>query len=757
MITTAHSSPDTASPADGPYRYTTGGGIEIARTIEDLPYETALPPLVQALDRKRGVVLSSSFEFPNRYTRWDVGFLNPPLEISAKADCLTVRALNARGICLIPAITKALKDCEASEALKTGGDFVSCRVTPDLRPLPEEERTRRRSLFSLLRALLALFHSEDDAHLGLYGAFGYDLTFQLEPLDLTIPRPDDQRDLLLYLPDELIVVDHMKQAAQRIAYDFLSTDFQRAEADTTALPRTGSDSPFRPAAPGLGTDLRRDHKPGEYPAAVEQVREAAYRGDLFECVLTQIFEKPCRLAPTEIFTRLKRSNPAPYGALMNLGDGEFLVAASPEMFVRVKGRRVETCPISGTIPRGKDALADAHQILTLLNSKKDESELTMCTDVDRNDKARVCTPGSVKVIGRRQIEAYSRLIHTVDHVEGELKPGMDALDAFLTHTWAVTVTGAPKRRAMEMIEATEKSSRRWYGGAIGALGFNGSLNTGLTLRTFRLKDGMAQARVGATLLYDSDPVAEDEECALKVSALLATLDEPKGNEPPSGQALPRALDKAIPESGRGKKVFLVDHHDSFVLTLADYFRQTGAEVITLRPEAALDQMKTLSPDLLVLSPGPGLPKDFPMTETIDLALSLKLPIFGVCLGLQGLTEYFGGRLDTLSEPMHGKPSAMRHRAKGVFENLPDGMTAARYHSIFAEETSLPACLEVTARARANDDPDSATVVMALAHKSLPIAATQFHPESILTQEGDLGLKLIDNAVRLLTAKQAVKA
>ncbi len=753
MITTADLSKPKADQDSQIFHYITQGGIAIARAIETLTYETALPPLIQALDRKRGVVLSSSFEFPNRYTRWDIGFVNPPLEVSAKADCLTVTARNARGICLIPAITQALADCDGAEALETDGDRVRCRVGADLRTLPEEARTRRRSLFSLLRALLALFHSEEDDHLGLYGAFGYDLTFQLEPQDLTIARPDDQRDLLLYLPDELIVVDHMKQQAQRIRYDFRAEDAEKGGVDTRALPRTGADSTFRPAPAALGSALRNDHKPGEYPAAVERVRAAAQRGDLFECVLTQVFEQPCRLQPTEIFTRLKHSNPAPYGALMNLGEGEFLVAASPEMFVRVKGRRVETCPISGTIPRGKDALDDARQILTLLNSKKDESELTMCTDVDRNDKARVCTPGSVKVIGRRQVELYSRLIHTVDHVEGALKPGMDALDAFLTHTWAVTVTGAPKRRAMEMIEANEKSSRRWYGGAIGMLGFNGSLNTGLTLRTFRLKDGLAQARAGATLLFDSDPLAEDKECALKVSALLAVLTSPSDGQRHAGTARPMAKDKPIAESGRGKKILLVDHHDSFVLTLADYFRQTGAEVLTLRPEAALDQMVALSPDLLVLSPGPGRPGDFPMAETIDRALSLCVPIFGVCLGLQGLVAYFGGKLDTLAQPMHGKPSVISHGGQGIFENLPNDITAARYHSIFAQDASLPACLDVTAQAPAHSgagsQADNPPIIMALAHKTLPIAATQFHPESILTQQGDLGLKLIDNAVRLL--------
>jgi anthranilate synthase len=189
----------------------------------------------------------------------------------------------------------------------------------------------------------------------------------------------------------------------------------------------------------------------------------------------------------------------------------------------VTGRRVETCPISGTIARGAGPLEDADNIRTLLNSAKDESELTMCTDVDRNDKSRICEPGSVQVIGRRQIEMYSRLIHTVDHVEGRLRPGFDALDAFLTHMWAVTVTGAPKNWAMQFIEDHESSQRRWYGGAVGVMGFDGGMNTGLTLRTAHIRGHVAAVRVGATLLIDSDPVAEEAETHLKASALLGVL------------------------------------------------------------------------------------------------------------------------------------------------------------------------------------------------------------------------------------------
>lgn len=266
-----------------------------------------------------------------------------------------------------------------------------------------------------------------------------------------------------------------------------------------------------------------DHAPGEFAAKVKLAHDYFRRGDLFEVVPGQVFSEPCRDTPSQVLGRLQSSNPAPYGALMNLGEGEYLVAASPEMFVRVRDRRVETCPISGTIKRGCNAIEDAAQIKTLLNSAKDEAELSMCTDVDRNDKSRVCVPGSVEVIGRRQIEMYSRLIHTVDHVCGTLREGMDALDAFLAHTWAVTVTGAPKHAAMQFIEDNEKLPRHWYGGAMGQLGFDGNINTGLTLRTLRVKEGMGEVRAGATLLIDSNPEEEEAETRLKASALLAAL------------------------------------------------------------------------------------------------------------------------------------------------------------------------------------------------------------------------------------------
>ncbi|MBX5493459.1 MAG: anthranilate synthase component I [Chloroflexi bacterium] len=712
-------------------QYTTAGGVRVWRTVEELPVAGAIDPLIGALDSQRGVLLASSYEYPGRYTRWDMGFVNPPLSLTAHGRQFALAALNARGAALLPGLAACLERVPAVAALTVGEGVLAGTVAPPDRTFTEEERSRQPSIFSVLRALVALFYSSEDPHLGLYGAFGYDLAFQFEPIRLRLPRPATQRDLVLYLPDELIVVDHRRERAMRRRYEFVLGGHS-----TAGLPRDGEVTPFVPDPEAVAGG---DHAPGEYAATVRRAREAFARGDLFEVVPSQTFFEPCPAPPSALFRRLRERNPAPYGFLINLGQREYLVGASPEMYVRVEGTRVETCPISGTIARGRDPIADAAQILALLNSEKDAAELTMCTDVDRNDKSRVCRPGSVRVIGRRQIELYSRLIHTVDHVEGHLREGFDALDAFLAHTWAVTVTGAPKTWAMQFIEDHERSPRAWYGGAVGLVAFNGNLNTGLTLRTIRVRDGRAEVRVGATLLYDSDPEEEERETRLKASAFLDALRRPS--------AAPPAASAVADQPGAGRRILLVDHQDSFVHTLANYLRQTGAEVVTLRAGFPAEAFDRLRPDLVVLSPGPGTPADFRVAETLAAAVARALPVFGVCLGLQGLVEYCGGSLATLPYPMHGKASRIRVLGGRLFTGLPRAFQAARYHSLYAVRETLPPVLEVTAE---SDD----GVVMAVEHRALPLAAVQFHPESILTLEDDCGLRLIRNVVALLARQPA---
>jgi anthranilate synthase len=707
-------------------RYETRGGIVVRRTVENVAVAHAIDPIVSALDERRGALLASSYEYPGRYTRWDLGFVDPPVVLEARGRRFRLEALNARGQVLLPALARTVSRLPAVAGVQATDRLVEGEIPMPSGRFPEEERSRQPSVFSLLRALVDLFFHEAEPQLGLYGAFGYDLAFQFEPMRLRFSRPAGQRDLVLYLPDDLTVVDHRRERATRTRYDF-EVDGRSSDG----LPREGAACPYVGRA---DVERRADHQPGEYAALVTVAKEAFRRGDLFEVVPSQTFFAPCPLPPSEVFRRMREWNPSPYGFLINLGEAEYLVGASPEMYVRVEADRVETCPISGTIARGRDPISDAAQILKLLSSAKDECELTMCTDVDRNDKSRICVPGSVRVIGRRQIEMYSRLIHTVDHVEGRLRPGFDAVDAFLAHTWAVTVTGAPKAWAMQFIEDHERGPRAWYGGAVGLVGFDGNLNTGLTLRTVRVLDGVAQVRVGATLLWDSDPDEEERETHLKASAFLDAIRRPRRT--------PAISEMAAVRPGAGKRVLLVDHQDSFVHTLANYLRQTGAEVVTLRAGFPPSELDRLRPDLAVLSPGPGTPGDFEVSATIGALVERAIPAFGVCLGLQGIVEHFGGKLAVLDAPMHGKPSRIRTVGGRLLDGLPPEFRAGRYHSLYALRDTLPPDLMVTAE---SDD----GVVMAVEHATLPVAAVQFHPESILTLDDDVGLRLVRHVVERL--------
>jgi anthranilate synthase len=179
-----------------------------------------------------------------------------------------------------------------------------------------------------------------------------------------------------------------------------------------------------------------------------------------------------------------------------------------------------------------------------------------------------------------------------------------------------------------------------------------------------------------------------------------------------------------------------------VHTLAGYFRETGAEVVTYRAGFPLEKLAEEAPHLVLLSPGPGRPEDFGLNETIAAALEAELPIFGVCLGLQGIVEYFGGELDILPKPMHGKPSMVRVLGGKLLEGHPGEFDAGRYHSLIARRDALPGELTLTA-----DTPEG--VVMGVEHAELPVAAVQFHPESILSLEGEIGHRLVDNVMRKL--------
>ena len=701
-------------------RYQTPSGIGVSRFTSHLPWHEGLNRYLREIDEYRGIYLSSGYEYPGRYSRWDIVSVRPPLELIGFQRDVEFRPLNERGVAINRMLAGFLKDHPHWDDFREDNGTLRGRLKPMPKLFSEEERSRQPSVFSILRALTHEFRSENDDKLAFAGAFGYDLLFQFEPIPLRLERRM-RKDLQLFLCDDIIYMDRKREIIERYTYEF-----EKAGLSTAGLERTAervAPWPVREPCP-----ITSDHTPEEYMANVQTVREGMRRGDYYEVVLRQTFHAAYSGKASDLFQKMQEANPSPYEFLIQFGD-EQLVGASPEMFIRVEGDRVETCPISGTARRTGDPLQDAKNIRELLNSAKEESELTMCTDVDRNDKSRVCRPGTVQVIGRKLIEAYSGLFHTVDHVEGFLEPRFDSLDAFLSHMWAVTLIGAPKKAASGAIEALEKSARGWYGGAVGMLSMNGDINTGIAIRTTYLRDGYATYPAGATLLYDSDPASEERETRLKATGFFRLLSPPA--------AAPAAPVAAEPLR---MKLLLVDNDDCFIHTLANYARQTGAEVVTYRSGFPLSILDEVKPDLILISPGPGHPSDFGVPQLVRHAAAAGIAVFGVCLGLQGVVEAFGGELGVLPYPMHGKPSMVRHRGAGVFAGLPEEFEVGRYHSLYAIPGKLPAVLEVTA-----ETPDG--VIMGVRHKELRVEAVQFHPESILSALGDVGLRLMRNARR----------
>jgi len=709
------------------YQFTTRSGVLVTRTATALPFEEGIKTLAARLDTERGALFSSGFEYPDRYSRWEMGFAAPPVAFVGFGRRLEARALNTRGTVLLDLFGDVLTG-DGVTAKREDATTLVLDVAPSDATFAEEERSLQPTVFTPLRTLLADFTGIADTSLGLYGAFGYDLLFQFEPIAQRLPRAGTESDLHLFLPDQFFMVDRRKETAFR--YDY---EFAKGEATTEGRARDAAPITITEAPSDTPPAIETDHSDDAYADMVDRAREEIRVGNVFEVVLSRKFSAAYSGSPSDLFDKMQAVNPSPYEFFIQMGD-EQLVGASPEMFVRVDGRRVESSPISGTVRRGDNPMEDADNIRALYNSDKDEVELTMCTDVDRNDKARICEPGSVRLLGRRMIERYAGLFHTVDHVEGTLRAGFTGIDAFLSHMWAVTLTGAPKKRAVQLVENMETSARRWYGGAIGGILMNGSVNTGITIRTVHLKDGRADYRAGATLVFDSVGAEEAAETLTKATSFFRVLGSDTASAP--------ATAKPVGTSFDGLSVVMVDNEDSFVHTLADYIRQTGATVQTLRAGTPVDRLLRDAPDLVVHSPGPGTPAEYGVPALVRALADKGVAQFGVCLGLQGIVEAFGGSLHVLPLPRHGKRWAVAHDEGALFDGLPNPCTVGAYHSLAAVNETFPEVLRKTAWT--DDD-----VVMAVEHARLPIAAVQFHPESILSMRENGGHRLVRNALELL--------
>lgn len=377
---------------------------------------------------------------------------------------------------------------------------------------------------------------EEGFRCGLVGHFSYDFVRYLEVLPDQNPDPLNLPDCELMAPGEVVRYDHLKNEMTLICNCLISDDperdFNQASAQLFALISQlfGAHSGTLPVAlpPASRRSMQLDFKANVTREAfikqVHQAKDYIRDGDIFQVVLSQRFSAPYQADPFAVYRALRHVNPSPYLFFVRQRQA-VLIGASPEMLVRLSGRRIETCPIAGTRPRGQTVEQDDLLAIDLLADKKELAEHAMLVDLARNDVGRISRFGSVAVRDFCHVERFSHVMHLVTTVEGELLKDHSAIDVLSSLLPAGTLSGAPKIRAMEIIDELETVRRGPYGGAIGYLGFDGLLDTCITIRTAVLKDGQIHIQSGAGIVADSVPESEYQETVNKAMALFSAINQ----------------------------------------------------------------------------------------------------------------------------------------------------------------------------------------------------------------------------------------
>jgi anthranilate synthase component 1 len=367
---------------------------------------------------------------------------------------------------------------------------------------------------------------------GAVGMFGYDLVRCVEPLDHVNPDPLGLPDMALMLTDALVVFDHLKHTITILANANLEAqpDIECAYA-TAAVQveevRAALAGPVPraqlPADPRLMPEFKSNMPRKRFEAMVSRIVEYIYAGDAFQVVPSQRWSAPTPVEAFSIYRGLRAINPSPYMYFLDFGDFQ-IAGASPEPLLTVSGRRVSTKPIAGTRPRGASPEEDRRIEAELLADEKERAEHVMLVDLGRNDLGRVCEYGSVQVDELMEIESYSHVMHIVSSVSGTLREGVGAMDVLRSVLPAGTLSGAPKVRAMQIIDELEPVKRGGYGGAVGYLSYAGDLDTAIHIRTVVVKDGVAHVQAGGGTVADAQPAYEQAESEAKAQAVLRAIE-----------------------------------------------------------------------------------------------------------------------------------------------------------------------------------------------------------------------------------------
>jgi anthranilate synthase component 1 len=366
---------------------------------------------------------------------------------------------------------------------------------------------------------------------GAVGFFGYDLVRTVEPLGEPNPDPLGLPDMALMITDVLLVFDHLRHELTIMSCAFADDEggidaaYERAAATIAEVRNRLRGAVPVPAAPAVAEPPRfvSGMEREEFEAAVERIVEYVHAGDAFQVVPSQRFSAPAPVEAFSVYRGLRAVNPSPYMYFLEFGDFQ-IAGASPEPLVKVQGRRVETRPIAGTYPRGGDEEEDRRLAERLVNDPKERAEHVMLVDLGRNDLGRVCEYGSVSVDELMVVETYSHVLHIVSQVSGTLRGGVGAMDVLRSALPAGTLSGAPKVRAMQIIDELEPVKRCSYGGAIGYLSWSGDLDTAIHIRTVVTKDGEIHVQAGGGTVADAKPAYEYNESVNKAKAVFRAVE-----------------------------------------------------------------------------------------------------------------------------------------------------------------------------------------------------------------------------------------
>ena len=406
----------------------------------------------------------------------------------------------------------------------------------ETRPLADGE-----DILDVIRAELSRFRPADLPGLprfqgGAVGYLGYDVVRFFEKLPDTAAAPLNVPDAIFLLADTLVVFDHARHRLMILANARVNGDAAAAYVEAIQMIERVSERLLRPlpaiphtrwgASPDKdGKILASNKTQAQYEAMVRQAKEYIAAGDIFQVVLSQRFSRRATAHPFAVYRALRMLNPSPYMFYFNFAGHDLqVIGASPEIHARLEDGVATVRPIAGTRRRGQTPEEDKALEEELLADPKERAEHVMLVDLGRNDIGRVSEYGTVQVSDLMTIERYSHVMHIVSHVEGRLKPEMDAFDLMRATFPAGTVSGAPKVRAMEIIEELEGERRGLYAGAVGYFSYDGSMDTCIAIRTMLMQGDTLYVQAGAGIVADSDPAGEYQECMNKASALLAAVD-----------------------------------------------------------------------------------------------------------------------------------------------------------------------------------------------------------------------------------------